>query len=219
MDLSLSKLPWYAQVGTFVVLAVAVVVVFYIYYEKPARLEAETRRTQLRAVQKDIAKGRSTARKLDEFRDQVADLESRLIDLQEVLPEEKDAAELLRSMQNVAVQSSLNIRIFKPELPVVKQLHAEWPIALEIDGTYHNLASFFDRVGRFTRIVNISGLQIEGRERPAPGATISAKCVATTFVLLEAIPADAKVAKGSKGKAGKGAKPTKPKASAAKKAA
>ncbi len=73
-----------------------------------------------------------------------------------MLPEEKDGADLLRQMQTTAVQSNLVIKSFKPAPVVIKQLHAEWPISLELDGTYHNLAQFFDRLGKFARIVNIS---------------------------------------------------------------
>jgi type IV pilus assembly protein PilO len=208
MDISLTKLPWYAQVGAFVALAVAGVVVFYTLYEKPLHADLEQRQGQLALIRKDIAKGRGTAQKLDDFRAQVSELERRLSDLQAVLPQEKDAAALLRSMQTVAMQSSLSIKVFKPEVPVTKQLHAEWPIALEIDGTYHDLAVFFDRVGRFTRIVNISALQIQAKDKPTPSATISARCVATTFVLLEALPPNPK-----------GSKPAKSKAAAEKKAA
>ena len=83
-----------------------------------------------------------------------------------MLPEEKDAADLLRRMQTVATQSNLTIKSFKPAPTVTKQLHAEWPITLELDGTYHNLAIFFDRVGKFTRIVNISGLDVKGKDKP-----------------------------------------------------
>ena len=64
-------------------------------------------------------------------------------------------------------------------------MHAEWPIAFEFDGTYHNLAIFFDRVAKFTRIVNISGLDIKGKDKAQPNSTITATCTATTFVLLD----------------------------------
>ena len=185
MDISLTKLPWYGQVGAFVVLAVAAAFSFYYYYEKPARVDMLSRQAQLKTIKANITKGLTTAKKLDEFRTQVDDLEGRLSNLKAVLPEEKDAADLLRSMQNVAVQSNLTIKGFKPANPVTQELHAEWPIALELDGTYHNLAVFFDRVGKFTRIVNISGLTVQSKGKPAPNSTITAKCVATTFVLLD----------------------------------
>ncbi len=185
MDISLTKLPWYAQVGAFVLLAGAGIGAFTYYYEKPTRAEMATREQQLKSLRADIDKGLTTAKKLPEFRAQVDDLEARLVNLRAVLPEEKDAADLLRRMQTVATQSNLTITSFKPAPVAQKQLHAEWPIDLQLTGTYHNLATFFDRLGRFTRIVNISSLVVRSREKGDPNATISATCVATTFVLLD----------------------------------
>src|SRR5215475_15931493 len=202
MELSLTRLPWYGQLGAFVLLAAGGVGAFVYYYEMPVRADFASREAQLEALKKDISMGVNTARKLPEFKRQVADLEVRLANLKAVLPEEKDAADLLRRMQTVATQSNLTIKSFKPANPVTKQLHSEWPINLELDGTYHNLAIFFDRVSKFTLIVNISGLDVKGKEKADPNSTITASCVATTFVLLEQKP-------GGKGGAanGRGAKP------------
>jgi type IV pilus assembly protein PilO len=185
MELSLTKLPWYAQIGAFVVLAVVAIGLFYYYYEVPARADMATRDAQLKTLRADIAKGQETAKRLPEFRASVDELEGRLSNLRLVLPEEKDAGDLLRRLQTVATQSNLRIRAFKPAATVTKQLHAEWPIALELDGTYHNLAIFFDRVGKFTRIVNITSVDISNKTNPDPDSTITARCVATTFVLLD----------------------------------
>jgi type IV pilus assembly protein PilO len=185
MGISLTKLPWYAQIGAFAVLAVGGIGAFYYYYEEPVRADMTARMTQLVALKADIVKGYATERQLPQFRSQVADLQGRLENLRSVLPEEKDAADLLRRLQTVATQSNLTIKSFKPSATVMKQLHAEWPIVLELDGTYHNLAIFFDRVAKFTRIVNISGLDVKGKSKPETNSTISATCVATTFVLLD----------------------------------
>ena len=185
MNISLTRLPWYAQIGAFVALAVAGCGAFFYYIEMPVRADMATRQTSLVALRGDITKGLATAKKLPEFRSQVAELEARLENLKAVLPEEKDASDLLRRMQTEAARSNLEIKSFKPSPTVTKQLHAEWPISLELEGTYHNLAMFFDRVGKFTRIVNISGLDVRSKEKPEPNATIRATCVATTFVLLD----------------------------------
>src|SRR3954449_7646512 len=185
MQLTLTKLPWYAQLGAFVVLAIAGCGTFYYYYEMPTHADMQARELQLTSLRNDIKKGLDTAKKLPEFRSQVTDLEARLVNLKAVLPEEKDAADLLNRMQAVAAQSNMTIKGFKPSPTVTKQLHAEWPIALELEGTYHNLAIFFDRVGKFTRIVNISGLDVKGRDKADSYGTITATCVATTFVLLD----------------------------------
>lgn len=185
MELSLTKLPWYAQIGAFVILAIGAIGAFYYYYEMPARASMEARGTQLAGLRRDISTGLATAKQLPEFQAQVNDLESRLASLRAVLPEEKDAADLLRRMQTVATQSNLVIRSFTPKVTVTRELHAEWPIVLELDGTYHNLARFFDRVGKFTRIVNISGLDVKAKDKPDTSSTITATCTATTFVLLD----------------------------------
>ncbi len=200
MDISLTKLPWYAQIGAFVALSVVGVGMFYYYYEMPARADVAGREVTLKALRADVAKGQATEKKLPQFRAQVEELEDRLASLSEVLPEEKDGAELLRQMQATAVQSNLVIKSFKPSAPVTKQLHSEWPISLELDGTYHNLAQFFDRLGKFARIVNVTNLSVKGREKGDGRATITASCVATTFVLLDK-PAP------KKGKAAPAAKP------------
>src|SRR5689334_14207054 len=204
MELSLTKLPWYGQVGAFLGLSLAGVGAFVYYYEMPTRADFQSRQQQLETLKRDITMGMNTARKLPEFRAQVGELEARLNNLKAVLPEEKDAADLLRRMQTVAAQSNLTIKSFKPAPTVTKQLHAEWPINLELTGTYHNLALFFDRVSKFTRIVNISALDVKANAKPDPNSTIDASCVATTFVLLER-PQPGKAA-------GRGAAPAPPKA-------
>ncbi|MEW5981605.1 MAG: type 4a pilus biogenesis protein PilO [Acidobacteriota bacterium] len=195
MDLRLNKLPWYAQVGVFAVIALAGVAAFYYLYVAPKAAELDTQRLQLEALRADINKGLSTARQLPQFRSEVADLETRLTRLKAVLPEEKDFGDLLRSLQTLATQSNLAIKVFKPGSVVNKQLHAEWPITMEFEGSYHNLGLFFDRISKFARIINIGNVSIRAKDKPEPNATIDVTCVATTFVLTDAgktVPAVAK---------------------------
>src|SRR3954469_17829845 len=185
MNLSLNKLPWYTQVGLFAALGIGGIAVFYYFYVMPTSAEMATRRSTLASLRADIAKGSITASQLSVFKGQVAELEARLESLRAVLPEQKDVGDLLRRIQTLATQSNLAIRGFKPSPTVTKQMHAEWPIALKLEGTYHNLGIFFDRVGKFSRIINISNIDIKGKDRPEAATTVTADCVATTFVLLD----------------------------------
>lgn len=201
MELGLQRLPWYGQVALFVVVSAMAVGAFSYLYVMPTKAGMVGRRQELDSLRISINRGLATARKLPEFRAQVADLEARLEALKAVLPEEKDVADLLRRLQTLAMQSSLTIRAFKPAPTSTKQIHAEWPIGLELDGTYHNLGSFFDKVSKFSRIINVSGLHIRAKEKPAPSSTISVECVATTFVLLDtakALPGAATAPTGAK---------------------
>ena len=74
-------------------------------------------------------------------------------------------------------------------------MHAEWPINVELDGTYHNLGMFFDRISRFSRIINVGSVRIRAKDKPDPNSSIQVALVATTFVLVEAVKPDAGVKK------------------------
>jgi len=195
-QISLSRLPWWGQIGAFVLLAAGGVYAAETYYVGDMVAEARQRETQLATLRGDIARGLSAARRLPEFRAQVTDLERRLEALRAVLPEQKDVGDLLRRIQTLATQSNLTIRAFTPQAIVQKQMHAEWPIGLEIEGTYHNLGLFLDRISKFPRIINVNSLQIKAKDKPDQNTTIEAQCIATTFVLIEK-PAARGPAKGA----------------------
>ena len=182
---SLSKLPWYGQVGAFLALALAGAGVFWNFYARPAQDEMAARRSQLETLRLEIDKGLATAGRLPEFRAQVAQLESDLERLRAVLPEEKDVGDLLRRIQGMATQSNLSIRGFTPRAVVGQQMYNEWPIGLELEGQYHDLGAFLERVSQFPRIINVSDLRIRTRETQDGSGTITVECTATTFVLVE----------------------------------
>jgi type IV pilus assembly protein PilO len=98
----------------------------------------------------------------------------------------------------MATQSDLTIRGFAPQAVATKQMYAEWPIGLQLDGTYHNLGSFLERVSKFPRIINVTSIHIKAKNGANAGDTITADCTATTFVLIEpkkpAVPAAASAA-------------------------
>lgn len=200
-DLGFNKLPWYGQLGVFVLLAALGVGAFYNFYESPRQVELAARNGEIAAVRARNARGAEMARQLPAFRSQVADLETRLEALKPILPEEKDVGDLLRRIQTLATQSNLRIRGFRPQPITEREIHAEWPIGLELEGTYHNLGTFLDRVSRFPRIINVGSLVITSRPEATSNATINVSCTATTFVLVD----PARTAPAQKGAAAKNA--------------
>ena len=202
-SLSLGKLPWQAQIGLFVATSLAGAGAFYYFYDRPEQAAMATKSLELSTIRGRISTGQATARQLPEFRAQVTDLETRLESLKPILPDERDAGDLLRRVQTLAVQSNLVIRGFRPQAISVKELHAEWPIGLQLEGTYHNLGLFLDRVSKFPRIINIGSLTLAQQESPTASSTMTITCTATTFVLVEqkAEVVDAKKAKKTTKKA------------------
>lgn len=83
---TLTKLPWYGQVGAFLGLSAAGVAVFFYFYVSPMQQEMAQRQRKLDALQLDIRKSQAIAQRLPQFRAEVADLEMRLETLKNVLP-------------------------------------------------------------------------------------------------------------------------------------
>jgi type IV pilus assembly protein PilO len=185
MELSLSKLPWYAQIGAFVVVCAGATFAFWHFYVTQMEADIQVRRTRLAALRADVAKGVAAARSLPRFQSDVSRLEQQLETLRAVLPEEKDVADILRRIQGLATQSNLTIQRFQPGKVVQQQMYAEIPYKLQAEGTYHNLGYFFDRISKFPRIINVGEISIKAKTPPEPNATIVAECTATTFVLQE----------------------------------
>ena len=194
-QLNLSKVPWWGQIVLVLLLAAGGAYAIEFYFISGITSEIAARQVRLASLRREIAQGLATAKRLPEFRAQVTDLERRLDALKAVLPEQKDVGDLLRRIQTLAAQSNLTIQAFTPQ-PIKQQAtHAEWPIALKIEGTYHNLGLFFDRISKFPRIINISNLKIKAKDKPDANATIDAECTATTFVFMEKPPAPPAAAK------------------------
>jgi type IV pilus assembly protein PilO len=202
INLSLSKLPWYGQLGAFVALSLGAGGAFWNYYAQPAHQAIVDRQAQLLTIRADIDRGQRTARDLPQFRQRVSALEAQLADLSRQLPEEQDVADLLRRVQGMATESNLTIRGFTPQTVSRKQLHMEWPIGLKIEGHYHDIGAFLERVSKFPRIINVGDIKIHAIENPTGSATVTADCTATTFVMTDsrtpgaaAAPPAAKAAK------------------------
>ena len=160
MELSLSKLPWYGQIGAFVVVCALAAFGFWEFYVSDLQADIQARQTRLTALRADIAKGVATARRLPQFQTDVTQLEQRLENLRAVLPEEKDVADILRRVQGLATQSSLNIQRFTPQETKQEALYAAVPYKVKAEGTYHNLVLFFVRISKFPRIINLGEITV-----------------------------------------------------------
>lgn len=188
-NLGMNRLPWWGQLLVFVLVAGSIVGGYFYMWEWPQQAQVDIRRAELAAIQGRIDKGLETARKLPEFRAQVGDLEAKLEGLKAILPGEKDVADLLRRIQTLAAQSNLTIRHFRPRAITAKELHAEWPIEIEVEGAYHNVGLFLDRVAKLPRIINVGSIEMtSAAPRPGVPASVRVTCTAMTFVLTEPRP-------------------------------
>jgi type IV pilus assembly protein PilO len=187
-DNALTKLSLNGQIGASVAAAALVGGLFYYFYYADAVAERDTKTARLEALQTEIRGLEVTANRLQEFQREVQLLEAKLETLKRILPPAKETPDLMRKVQALAAQSNLQIKIFTPLAVVNKDFYQEWPINVAVQGTYHNLALFFDRIGRLSRLVNIGDLKIAALPNQSVSGTISASCLATTFVYVDTPP-------------------------------
>jgi type IV pilus assembly protein PilO len=184
-DNAYTKLPLAGQLGVSVAVAALLGGLFYYLYYSDAQVEKEQKTSQLESLNSEIRKLEVTAQKLPEFQREVALLEKRLETLKSILPPAKETPDLMRRVQALAAQSNLTINNFTPGATVNREFYQEWPITMGVLGNYHNLAMFFDRVGRLPRLVNVGNLKIGALGNQTVSRTISATATATTFVYIE----------------------------------
>src|SRR5438093_5665180 len=191
-DNALTKLSLVGQLGVSLGAAAVIAVAFYYFYCSGALDEERQKTDRLENLRKEIRALEVTANKLQEFQREVAQLEAKLETLKRILPPEKETPDLMRKVQALASQSNLTIKVFTPSAVINRDFYQEWPINMSVDGSYHNLGMFFDRVSRLSRLVNIGNLKINARNDQTVSNTLSASCVATTFVYVEPSPPPAR---------------------------
>jgi type IV pilus assembly protein PilO len=85
---------------------------------------------------------------------------------------------------------------------VNKDFYQEWPIDVELEGNYHNLGIFFDRMSRLPRLVNVGDVKVKSLQKQRTTTTIGITCVATTFVYVEKPPGQEAAAAAAPAKRG-----------------
>jgi type IV pilus assembly protein PilO len=188
-DNPLMKLPVAGQLGVAAGAGLAIGAAFYFLLYSGMVDERTAKQTQLDALQKTIRELEITVAKLAEFEKQVKVLEDKLELLKRFLPPERETPDLIRKVYALATEATLSLKKFNPRTPVSKDFYQEYPIDIEMTGTYHNLGIFFDRVGRLPRLVNSGNIAITAVNPQKPNSTITAVFVATTYVYVEKPPA------------------------------
>jgi type IV pilus assembly protein PilO len=103
----------------------------------------------------------SQAAKLELYKEQLADMEASFGALLRQLPETTEVESLLVDVSQTGLASGLEVKTFRPSAEQKKGFYAELPIALEVLGSFHQLATFISGIAALPRIVTISDMKLE----------------------------------------------------------
>ncbi|HEX3108133.1 MAG TPA: type 4a pilus biogenesis protein PilO [Thermoanaerobaculia bacterium] len=200
MAFSLNDKPLYVGLGVGLVIAVLMVAATHIWLVSPIVDEMHSDEAQITELDKKIDAGRAAERKLPQFRAEVARLEQELEKLRRILPSTRNTEEIIQKIKALVDQGDFTLKkLTFPPLGAAKggDPYTEWPISVSVDGRYHNLAILYNRLGNFSRIMNVENIQIKALSIQVE-KTISADFIAKTFVYVEPSEASKTDKKGAK---------------------
>jgi Tfp pilus assembly protein PilO len=179
------KLPFYVQVLIFVALGVGLVGMSYYVWPNLADMRQQIDKYAEDFAEKDrkILEGRAIEQRLPEFEREIAALEQKLGDVQQILPTGQETGDLLAWIKAVGDQSNLDLKSFSPAGLKPVDFYKEFPIDMDVVGRYHDLGIFLDRVSKYSRIINVDDLKISA-VRTEKDKTIRATFKATLVAMV-----------------------------------
>jgi type IV pilus assembly protein PilO len=180
----LAKVPKPARFGAIAGIIGLVIAGYYFMQYKEVRVEIAAQRAQAEELQRKLNKVRVVASNLDEFEQEVADLERELQQALTQLPNRKQFEDLLQDITTAGKKVGVSIRSIERRKEVVHDFYAEVPFKIKLEGSYHDIARFFERVSRLPRIVNMGAMDMRIESETEDGTVIGVDGVATTFRFL-----------------------------------
>ncbi len=201
----IAKAPLGLKIGVVAGALVLVTALSYFVFSipwGPSISEVETRIKKTMAEQarleRDFTEKQAIANDLNRFRKEKELLEQRLAEALAELPEEKNIDELLQLFQDRAQKAGLEIATITPEAEKSEGFYARIPIPMTVTGNFHEIATFFDSLGRLRRIVNVSDISMTAPKDVGGKMVVDAKFLVTTFMFVN----QAKTPPGAKKGAG-----------------
>ena len=188
-DIRIDNLPKPIQHALLAGLIVCLAAVFYLYFMRGLIKERDALEEEIVTLETSVAKMTAVESQLKEFEQELAQLDRYLTSLRSMLPSQKETPTVIRSVQHMAVSSNLRILKFQPRSVISRDFYSDWPIEIEVQGNYNGLGTFFEKIGRATRIIDIGAISIQNIEGSTDQKlTLKARCTATTFVYKENQP-------------------------------
>lgn len=180
------KLPAHIRAIILAVIVVVEIVAFYFLMYEPKIDEYNRLNSQLKTFQGQVAQKREIANSLGRFKQEYARAQEQLQKALEKLPDKKEIPSLLTSISTLAKDQGMDILLFRPGGEVKKDFYAVVPVSLDMKGTYHETAMFFDSIGKLTRIVNVQNFSMR-RESGSrvTGSDVNVKCSIETYRFLD----------------------------------
>jgi len=112
----------------------------------PKFKQIDTLEKEFEELSQQLVAAKQKASELDKYRKEFAEAEIDFEKVKKSLPEERDIPKLLATVSSSGQEAGLDFLLFEPKKEKKKEFYASIPVAIEVEGTYQNLETFFDKV-------------------------------------------------------------------------
>ncbi|WP_371323655.1 type 4a pilus biogenesis protein PilO [Dechloromonas sp. ZY10] len=134
----------------------------------------ETRRNEEQSLKEQYLEKKRQAVNLGLYKQQLAEIDRSFGALLKQLPGKAEIEALLIEVNQAGLGRGLQFELFKPGQVQVKEFYAEMPIAVRVNGSYHDLGAFAADVARLPRIVTLNNLVL-APQKDSPALTLDAQ--------------------------------------------
>jgi len=143
----------------------------------------DTKLAQLRAqnasLGDEVVKARAMVADLARTQREMAELEVKIAILKDRLPSERELPTLYRALHDAGTQAGLGVALFQPREGQIKDYYVEIPIAVNAEGSYHQLGEFLERLARLPRVVTLREMRLASTNRP--GRAVRSELTLATY--------------------------------------
>ena len=181
----LRERPPLQKLGALVFLVVIVIVLDWQYVYGPRAETLAENRSLLQQRDEELKSKREKTDARADAEKELKELSAELKRAEARLPDQREIANLLSSIASSARGVGLDITLFRQQPETYSDFYAQVPVEMKMRGTYHDVASFLDRVKRLDRIVNIADMNMKKPRIEGDRMMLDAACTATTFRFLD----------------------------------
>jgi len=185
---------------------VGLMYVFTIYY--PSMSELDSLKSNKENLKRQKAQVEARVANKETFDQELERLTKELSIALSELPSDREIPGLLKGISQLGRKVGLEVGRFTP-LPEERQEYvAAVPVELEVEGSFHEVAMFFDRLSKMNRIVYVQDIEM-GRAVERGGKvslTVAGKAVTFRFLTKEELAQGQKVQGRNKKKGRAGAR-------------
>lgn len=175
------KLPKHQKALILAGIILILVGIFFGLLYSPKKAELSKTVDQINKLKGEVQLKRKAVKDLEKYKAEVAQLGVELKKALLQLPDEKEIPSLLKSITEIAKKTGLETTFFKQETNVRKNYYSEIPVTIKVIGDYHSVAYFLYQVGKMSRILQFSKLNLTGIKKDEAKGTLEASLVATTY--------------------------------------